>query len=86
MPFGLQGAPGVSQEMIKILCAKAEQKLQELGVNYHDIFLGALFDDSDLGTNYQEEHLMVIENNARVKLSKFNFMVEELIIIINIRF
>ena len=33
MPFGLQGAPGVFQEMMEILCAKAKQKLQELGVN-----------------------------------------------------
>ena len=86
MPFGLQGAPGVFQEMMEILCAKAKQKLQELGVNSRDIFLSAFFDDSGLGTNSQEEHLMLIEkflqtcleNNVRGKLSKCDFMVEEL--------
>ena len=55
-------------------------------VNSRDIFLSAFFDDSGLGTNSQEEHLMLIEkffqtcleNNVRVKLSKCDFMVEEL--------
>ena len=45
MPFGLQGAPGVFQEMMEYMCAKAKQKLQELGVNSRDIFLSAFFDD-----------------------------------------
>ena len=86
MPFGLQGAPGGFQEIMEIMCARAKQKLQELGVNSRDIFLSAFFDDSGLGlgTNSQEEHLMLIENllqtclenNVGVKLSKFDFMVE----------
>ena len=67
------------------MCAKAKQKLQELEVSSQDIFLNAFFDDSGLGTNSQEQHLVLnekflktcLENYVRVKLSKYVFMVEE---------
>ena len=86
MPSGLQGTPGVFQDMMEILRAKANQYLQELEVNSCDIFLSDLFDDSGLCTNSLEKHLMLIEkflqtcleNNVRVKLSKSDFMVKNL--------
>ena len=81
--FWFSERPGSFQEMMQILCAKAKQKLQDLGVTSRVIFLSAFFDDSGLGTNSQEEHLMLIEkfiqtrlgNNVRVKLPNCYFMV-----------
>ena len=60
MPFGLQGAPGVFQEMIEILCAKVRNnpKLKGLWQNAH---IGAFFDDCGLGAQSQEEHLLILE-------------------------
>ena len=84
MPFGLQGAPGVFQEMIELLCSKvkANPKLKPILTNGH---LGAFFDDCGIGTQTIEEHVILLEaflsecqrNHIRVKLSKCEFMKEE---------
>ena len=85
MPFGLQGAPGVFQEMMETLISKTKAKavLKSL---LQTTFLGAFFDDAGLGSQTQEEHLILLEeflkscleNNIRIKLSKCDFMQEEL--------
>jgi len=85
MPFGLQGAPGIFQEMMELLIQKV--KLQpNLRQILSQTFLGAFFDDCGLGTDNEEDHLKILEellkvcqaNNIRIKLSKCDFMQEEI--------
>lgn len=85
MPFGLQGAPGVFQEMMEILVAKVKMSplLKEILVKG---YIGAFFDDCGIGTQNEETHLTLLEsflkvcleNNVRIKLSKCEFMKEEI--------
>jgi hypothetical protein len=83
MPFGLQGAPGVFQEMMEILCQQVRQKLKSIKNN---AFLGALFDDCGIGTDTEEQHLIILKeffevcsnNHIRIKLSKCDFLKEHL--------
>ena len=83
MPFGLQGAPGVFQEMMEQVCAKTKAKLPDKLKNG---FLGAFFDDAGLGTQTEDEHLQVLEellktaqeNHLRIKLSKCDFLQQNL--------
>jgi hypothetical protein len=85
MPFGLQGAPGVFQEMMEVLCAKVKSK-EKLKKILEDGFCGAFFDDCGIGSETNNEHSQLLEeflrtcleNNVRIKLSKCEFMVSEL--------
>ena len=80
MPFGLQGAPGVFQEMIEILIGgvKNNPTLKKAFSNGH---IGAFFDDCGLGAQTPEEHLGILEclfqecqrHSIRIKLSKCEF-------------
>ena len=80
MPFGLQGAPGVFQEMIEILVSKVKQNPQLKNI-LPKAHLGAFFDDCGLGAQSKEEHLLLLEaifqeclkNQIRIKLSKCEF-------------
>jgi hypothetical protein len=84
MPFGLQGAPGVFQEMMEILCSKVKLHPQ-LKALFQTSFLGAFFDDCGLGTQTKEEHLILLEEflkvcldaKIRIKLSKCEFVQED---------
>ena len=86
MPFGIANAPALFREgMNKILYLLRRRPLvQEL------IFRGAEMeahiDDVSLGTNTQEDHVLLLrefflvcqENHLRVKLQRFEFMKEEM--------
>ena len=85
MPFGLQGAPGVFQEMMEVLCCKVKSNPQFTDILKHG-FLGAFFDDCGLGTQDQQQHLQLLEaflqicleNNIRSKLSRCDFIQEKI--------
>ena len=49
MPFGLQGAPGIFQEMMEILCGKVKEDLKKKYPTMR-YFLAAFFDDVAHGT------------------------------------
>jgi len=80
MPFGLQCAPAVFQEMMKILISKVtfKPKLKNALQKGH---IGAFFDDCGLGSQTIEDHLMVLEclfqecqkHQIRIKLNKCEF-------------
>ena len=85
MPFGLQGAPGVFQELMEILASqcKHDPKVREILVNGH---LASFFDDTGLGTQTEEEHYFLLEkwfqtcltNHIRINLSKCSFFETEI--------
>jgi len=85
MPFGLQGAPGVFQELMEILASqcKHDPKVREILVNGH---LASFFDDTGLGTQTEEEHYFLLEkwfqtcltNQIRINLSKCSFFETEI--------
>ena len=85
MPFGLQGAPGIFQEMMEILCGKVKEDLKKKYPTMR-YFLAAFFDDVGLGTETESDHIRVLdsflriagENQIRVKLSKCEFFKLEL--------
>ena len=85
MPFGLQGAPGVFQEMMEILVSKVKMSPLMKDILLKG-FIGAFFDDCGVGTQTEEQHLAILEhflkvcmdNHVRVKLSKCEFMKEEI--------
>ena len=85
MPFGLQGAPGIFQEMMEKVCSETKSLTLVASIS-KDGFLGAFFDDSGLGKKSVEEHLLVLEeffkvvqkHNLRIKLSKCDFLQERL--------
>ena len=85
MPFGLQGAPGIFQEMMELLIQKVKVQ-PEMRTLLTSQFLGAFFDDCGVGTDNMEDHLRILEemlkvcqqNNIRIKLSKCDFMKEEI--------
>ena len=81
MPFGLQCAPGVFQEMMELLVQKV--KMSPLAKKFLvQGFIGAFFDDCGIGTQTEEEHLQLLElllkvcleNQFRIKLSKCDFL------------
>ena len=86
MPFGLQGAPGVFQEMIELLCAKVKNNplLKDVLKLGH---IGAFFDDCGLGAQTEEDHLQLLEklfqecqkNQIRIKLNKCEFEKTEMV-------
>ena len=81
MPFGLQGAPAIFQEMIETLLGKVKQKVLLSGI-MKNVHIGAFFDDLGLSTNTPEEHLVLLEallvecqkHQIRIKLSKCEFL------------
>ena len=80
MPFGLQGAPGVFQEMIEILVGRVKNN-PVLKKAFQKGHLGAFFDDCGLGAQTKEDHLLILEtlfeeclkNQIRIKLNKCEF-------------
>ena len=86
MPFGLANAPALFQELMnKILYILRRRPLvQELISRGAD--MEAHIDDVSLGTNTQEDHVLLLreffivcqENHLRIKLEKCEFMKEEM--------
>ncbi len=80
MPFGLQGAPGVFQELMEILATQCKQDPQVRKI-LDSGHLASFFDDTGVGTLTEEEHYYLLEkwfqtclkNNIRIKLSKCQF-------------
>ena len=85
MMFGLQGAPGIFQELMEILATKCKQykDVRDILVSGH---LASFFDDTGLGSQTLDEHFVRLEhyfqvcaeNNIRIKLSKCEFLKEEI--------
>ena len=85
MMFGLQGAPGVFQELMEVLSTKCKEsdEVRRILKNGH---LGSFFDDTGLGTQTLDEHFILLEhyfricqeNHIRIKLSKCQFMQENM--------
>ena len=88
MPFGVANAPALFQELMNKILSILRRRpvVQELG--YPCIYRGAQMeahiDDVCLGTNTQEDHLILLgkffavcqENHTRLKLEKCDFMQE----------
>ena len=80
MMFGLQGAPGVFQELMEILSTKCKQdkEVRDVVANGH---LASFFDDTGIGGQTRSKHFrslekyfqVCVENNVRIKLSKCEF-------------
>ena len=85
MMFGLQGAPGVFQELMEILSTKCKEndEVRKILKNGH---LASFFDDTGLGTQTEDEHLYLLEcyfrvcqeSHIRIKLSKCQFLQESI--------
>ena len=85
MMFGLQGAPGIFQELMEILATKCKQdkEVRDILTFGH---LASFFDDTGIGSQTLDEHFRLLEkyfqvcqdNNVRVKLSKCEFLKEEI--------
>ena len=85
MMFGLQGAPGIFQELVEILACETRQnpKVREILENGH---LASFFDDTRLGSQTEDEHFFLLEeyfkvclkNQVRIKLSKCSFLDTEI--------
>ena len=91
MPFGLQGAPGIFQELMEQVCNQCKNdpqvsRLLDLKGEHRKAFLGAFFDDCGIGSQNEAEHLFILEeffkvvqkNHLRIKLSKCDFLQETL--------
>ena len=86
MPFGVANAPALFQELMnKILYILRRRPLvQELISRGAE--MEAHIDDVSLGTNTQEDHVLLLreffivcqENHLRIKLEKCEFMKEEM--------
>ena len=80
MMFGLQGAPGIFQELMEILASqcKEDPKVRKVLEEGH---LASFFDDTGVGSQDEESHFFLLEayfkvclkNNIRIKLSKCSF-------------
>ena len=86
MPFGVANAPALQQELMNkflyiLRCRPLVQVLISRGAE-----MEAQIDDVSLGTNAQEDHVLVLreffivsqENHLRIKLEKCDFMKEEM--------
>ena len=91
MPFGLQGAPGIFQEMMEQVCNQTKAnpevaKILNLSTSVRNAYIGAFFDDSAIAAQTPEAHSFLLEdffkvvqkNQLRIKLSKCDFMREKL--------
>ena len=82
MPFGLQGAPGIFQELMECLLGKVRARFVKEGQSLSNVFIRAIFDDLVIATESEREHLSVLEtllkecetHQIRVKLSKCEFL------------
>ena len=75
MPFGLQGAPGIFQELMEQVCNQCKQNpiissLLALKGDHRKAFLGAFFDDCGIGSQNEEEHLRLLEEFFKVVQKK----------------
>ena len=85
MMFGLQGAPGVFQELMEILSTQAKQDPQVRKIMQQG-HLASFFDDTGIGSQTIDEHYILLEkyfeicrtNNVRIKLSKCEFLKENI--------
>ena len=84
--FGVANAPALFKELInKILCIMGRRPLVQ-GLISRGAEVEAHMDDMSLGTNAQEDHVLLIceffivcqENHLRIKLTKCEFMQEEM--------
>ena len=81
MMFGLQGAPGIFQELMEILISqcKRDPQVRKILESGH---LASFFDDTGIGTQNEEEHFYLLEkyfeickkNQIRIILSKCFFL------------
>ena len=87
MPFGLQQAPGVFQDlMVRLLHLLKQRPIVKEMAKRSCVVAEAFFDDIGLGTETVEDHQLLLrelfvvmhENNMRVNLKKCQFCVEEL--------
>ena len=82
MPFGLQVAPAIFQQMMERIIAETKLQVAKLLPEKGSFFLGAFFDDVGVGTATIEDHLVVLEelfkvvekHKLRIKLSKCEFL------------
>ena len=86
MPFGVANAPALFQELMnKILYILRRRRLVQELVS-REAQMEAHIDDLSLGTNTQEDHILLLqefftvcqENHLRIKLEKCEFMREEM--------
>ncbi len=83
MMFGLQGAPGIFQELMEILASKCKQD-QRVRQILSNGFLASFFDDTGVGCNSLDDHFYLLEkyfqtcldSHIRIKLSKCEFLVQ----------
>ena len=86
MPFGLQGAPGIIQEMMEEVCCRTRAKLKETFPKVEHFFLSAFFDDIGVGTQNDKDHVQVLQilfqvcqdHKIRIKLSKCDILKQSL--------
>ena len=85
MPFGVANAPALFHELMnKILYILRRRPLVQEWI-YRGAEMEAQIDDVSLGTNTQEDHVLLLreffivcqENHLRIKLEKCEFMKEE---------
>ena len=86
MPFGVANVPPPFQELMKniLYILRRRPLVQELVSREAEI--EAHIDESSLGTNTQEDHILVVqesftvcqENHLRIRLEKCDFMREEM--------
>ena len=86
MPFGLANAPALFQELMnKVLYILRRRPLVQELISW-GAEMEAHIDDVSLGTNTQEDHVLLLreffivceENHLRIKLEKSEFMKEEM--------
>ena len=85
MMFGLQGAPGVFQELMEILISQCKQDSQVRKI-LESGHLASFFDDTGIGSQTLDEHYYLLEkyfqicqkNQIRIKLTKCSFLDEEI--------
>jgi hypothetical protein len=85
MMFGLQGAPGIFQELMELLTSQVKEnpRIRKILENGH---LASFFDDTGVGTQDEETHFELLEayfqvcvkNSIRIKPSKCQFLEREM--------
>ena len=84
MPFGLVNAPALFQELMNKILSILRRRLKVQELISRGAQMEAHIDDVSLGTNTQENHLILLgeffavcqENHTRLKLEKCEFMQE----------